>query len=131
MVDSVLVVDDETDFLKTYERLLRRRGYMVIAVATRSEALDVVRSTPLGLVIADVKLPDGDGLDIVREARAAPVPPPIIVVTGFASDANQQQALEAGASAYLAKPFSVSTFTTLVDRLAAPRTDRNREGGIA
>ena len=131
MADSVLVVDDETDFLKTYERLLQRRGYQVVAVSTRREGLVVVQSRPLRLVVADVKLPDGDGLDIVRAARVAAPPPAVIVVTGFASDANRRQALEAGATAYLPKPFSVSSFTELVDRLATPPPGREHPGGTA
>lgn len=131
MADAVLVVDDEADLLMTYRRLLQRRGYVVITVSTRTDAMAVVRSNPLGLVIADLKLPDGDGLDIVRAARAAPSPPPVIVVTGFASDAGQQEALAAGATAYLSKPFSVSSFTGLVERLTVPRVDGSQRGGAA
>ena len=131
MGHSVLVVDDETDLLKTYERLLQRRGYQVIAVGTRREGLVVVQSMPLRLVVADVKLPDGDGLDIVRAARVAAPPPPVIVVTGFASDTNRRHALEAGAMAYLPKPFSVSSFTALVERLTGPRLDQGLPGGAA
>ena len=131
MAHSVLVVDDEADLLKTYERLLHRRGYQVVAVGTRREGLVVIRSRPLTLVVADVKLPDGDGLDIVRAARAIAAPPPVIVVTGFASDTNRQQAIEAGATAYLPKPFAVSAFTELVERLAALRPDEGLPGGLA
>lgn len=131
MADSVLVVDDEGDFLKTYERLLQRRGYQVVAVGTRREALGIVQSRALSLIIADVRLPDGDGLDVVRAARAAAAPPPVIVVTGFTSAASRQEALAAGATAYLAKPFSVSTFTALVERLATPHPDGGLRGGAA
>lgn len=131
MADAVLVVDDEADLLMTYRRLLQRRGYAVITVSTRTDAMAVVRSTPLGLVIADLKLPDGDGLDIVRAARAAPSAPPVIVVTGFASDASQQEALAAGATAYLSKPFSVSSFTGVVERLTVSRVDGSQRGGAA
>ena len=127
----VLVVEDETDLLKTYERLLRRRGYDVLTVGTCEEALRLVASRSLALVVADMKLPDGDGLAVVRAAREVAPPPAVIVVTGYASDASQQEAMAAGASAYLPKPFSVSAFTALVDRLATPRADRVPEGGLA
>ena len=120
---AVLVVDDEADFLATYERLLRRHGYRTIPAGSRQAALAALESEPLALIIADVRLPDGDGLDVVRAARARLRPPPVIVVTGFASEQSRRQALAAGATAYLAKPFSTSALTSLVrEALAEPST---------
>ena len=60
----------------------------------------------LDLVISDLRLPDGDGLDVVRAARALSDPPPVIVVTGYPSDNLRRAALGAGAATFLAKPFS-------------------------
>jgi DNA-binding response OmpR family regulator len=101
----VLVVDDESDFLASYERLLRRQGYEVITVSSRAAGLAAMAAEFPHLVISDVRLPDGDGLDIVRAARSALVPVPAIVVTGYPSDAARRAALAAGASAFLTKPF--------------------------
>jgi DNA-binding response OmpR family regulator len=112
----ILVVDDEADLAATYERLLRRRGYRAIAVGTRREGLLAVQAAPFALVVADLRLPDGDGLDVVRAARQAPTPAPVIVVTAFLSQANHRAALAAGASACLAKPFDTATFLALVER---------------
>jgi CheY-like chemotaxis protein len=123
MPQVVLVVDDEVDLLATYDRLLRRHGYRTIAAGSRQAALEALEGESLALIIADVRLPDGDGLDVVRAARARLHPPPVIVVTGFASQQSRQQALAAGATAYLAKPFSTSALTSLVrEALASPST---------
>jgi DNA-binding response OmpR family regulator len=122
MPQVVLVVDDEVDLLATYDRLLRRHGYRTIAAGTRQAALAALESEPLALIIADLRLPDGDGLDIVRAARACLHPPPVIVVTGFASGQSRLQALAAGATAYLAKPFSTSALTSLVRETLAERS---------
>jgi DNA-binding response OmpR family regulator len=112
---SILVVDDEADLIATYERILRRLGYAVVSAGSRRTALEAIRSRPLKLVIADLRLPDGDGLNIVRAVReSSRTPPPVIVVTGYTSDANRTKALEAGAVAYIAKPFSISWFSELV-----------------
>jgi two-component system response regulator HydG len=120
---AVLVVDDEVDFLATYERLLRRQGYRTIAAGSRQAALAALESEPLALIIADLRLADGDGLDVVRAARARLHPPPVIVVTGFASEQSRRQALAAGATGYLAKPFSTSVLASLVrEALAQPPT---------
>jgi CheY-like chemotaxis protein len=123
MPQVVLVVDDEVDLLATYDRLLRRHGYRTIAAGSWQAALEALEGESLALIIADVRLPDGDGLDVVRAARARLHPPPVIVVTGFASQQSRQQALAAGATAYLAKPFSTSALTSLVrEALASPST---------
>jgi DNA-binding response OmpR family regulator len=99
---DVLVVDDE-GFL-TYERLLRREGFEVV----RSQpARPAWRRWPPSCPTRhlDLRLPDGDGLDVVRAARGARPPMPIIVVTGYPSDETRRAALAAGATVFLAKPF--------------------------
>lgn len=108
-MSCILVVEDEPDLLVTYERLLRREGYRVVTAGSRAEALGLVRSAPPGLVIADLKLPDGDCLDIVRAAQALDPPAPVIIVTAFATQAAREAALAAGAAGFLAKPFVAST----------------------
>jgi len=112
----VLVVDDEADLVASYERLLRRHGYRVIAEDSRQGGIAVIEREPLVLVISDLRLPDGDGLDVVRAARRAPTPIPAIVVTGFGTAASRQAALAAGACAYLAKPFATANFTAVVQQ---------------
>lgn len=108
MGKRVLVVDDETDFLATYERLLRRQGYDVIVAMTRGAGIAAVARDHPDLVILDLRLPDGDGLDVVRAARAALDPPSVIVVTGYPSAAARRAALAAGATTFLAKPFAAT-----------------------
>lgn len=117
MDGSVLVVDDEPDFAVTYERLLRREGCDAVSVGSRRAALEAFRSRPWRLVIVDLRLPDGDGLDVVRAARALPVPPAILVATVLGSRATRQTALDAGASAFLSKPFATEAFTRMIREL--------------
>jgi DNA-binding NtrC family response regulator len=108
----VLVVDDEMDMRVSYERLLARLGYRVVQAGSRAEGLAVVQGQPLALLVSDLRLRDGTGLDVVAAARAAGVP--AIVVTGFLSPQSRRVAVDAGASGFLAKPFSASDFTALV-----------------
>jgi two-component system response regulator PilR (NtrC family) len=118
---SILVVDDEADLVANYERLLRRRGYRVVSAGCFADGLTVVEREPLLLLITDLRLPDGDGLDLVRAARATATPTPSIVVTGFTSGASRAAALAAGATAYLGKPFSMSAFMSLVEHTLGGR----------
>jgi DNA-binding response OmpR family regulator len=114
----VLVVDDEADFLTTYERLLRPQGYDVITATSRAAGLDAVRASVTGprldLVISDLRLPDGDGLDVVRAAREASDPPPVFVITGYPSDESRRAAAAAGATAFFSKPFTAASLLAAV-----------------
>jgi two-component system response regulator PrrA len=125
MPRRVLVVDDEADFLATYERLLRREGYEVITATSRATGLAALAGELPHLVISDLRLPDGDGLDVVRAARAARDPVPVIVITGYPSDETRRAALAAGATTFLAKPFAAAVL------LAAIRSSMNGTGARA
>lgn len=118
----VLVVDDEADFLATYERLLGRLGYKVITATSRAAGLAAMAGERLHLVICDLRFPDGDGLDVVRAARGVPNPPPVIVVTGYPSDETRRAATAAGATAFFAKPFAaaglLATIRSILDGAA-------------
>lgn len=110
----VLVVDDEADFLATYERLLRRQGYEVVTATSRAAGLAALAGEAPHLVISDLRLPDGDGLDVVRAASGARTPVPVIVVTGYPSDESRRAALAAGATTFLAKPFSAAVLLAAI-----------------
>lgn len=117
----VLVVEDEKDLVATYERLLRRQGCSVTAAGTLHDGLAALDSRRFALVIADLRLPDGNGLDVVRAARERADGPPVIVVTGFASAQSRREAMDAGATAYITKPFSALALASLIQEvLAAP-----------
>jgi DNA-binding response OmpR family regulator len=113
----VLVIDDEVDLAVTCERLLRRLGYSVVRAGSRAEGLSIIEAQPISLVITDLRLPDGSGIDVVFAARQSPTPPPVIVTTAFTSRATREAALAAGASVFLPKPFSAHELTSTVQRL--------------
>jgi len=117
MDHPILVVDDELDLVVTYERLLLRQGCRMVPAGTCQAALMALKSQLFSLVIADLRLPDGDGLEVVRAARALPTPPPVLVATGLASRAKRDVALAAGAAAFLAKPFAADAFGRMVREL--------------
>jgi DNA-binding response OmpR family regulator len=113
----VLIVEDEADLAVTYQRLLARWGYRVVVAGSRRAALTILADRRVRLVIADLGLPDGDGMDLVRAARSLPSPPPVLVATSFVSPARQREALAAGAAAVLLKPFACDALRRLVVEL--------------
>jgi CheY-like chemotaxis protein len=98
MSQSVLVLDDEADLLVTYERLLHRWGYRVTMAASVAAGLIALEHDRPDLVIADLRLPDGDGFQLVRAARATSRPPPIIIVTGVPSEDRRAGCHDGGRS---------------------------------
>jgi DNA-binding response OmpR family regulator len=116
---AVLVVEDEADLAATYRRLLGHHGFRVVTAATRDAGLRALDDETFAAAIIDVRLPDGDGLDVVRKARTLVPPAPAIVVTGFPLAHVRQAARTAGAAHFLAKPFEVADLVarvrTLVD----------------
>jgi DNA-binding response OmpR family regulator len=116
-VNQILIVEDEADMAATYERLLRRAGHRVVTAGSRAAGLHLLTSVRPKLVITDLRLPDGDGLDILLAAGTLDPAPPVIVITAFASRAARAAALGSGASAFLAKPFGIIEFSKLVEDL--------------
>lgn len=120
----VLVVEDEPDLLATYERLLGRQGYEVITATSRTGGLAALRAATgehrLDLVICDLRLHDGDGLEVVRSARGTADPPSVIVITGYPSDETRRAASAAGATALFAKPFATAALLAAVRSSLAP-----------
>ena len=115
---AILAVDDELDFLATYRRMFSRHGFRVVTVSSRAAALDALAHERFALVIIDLRLPDGDGLEIVREAQAMSPPTPAVVVSGYVSGTAHRDALVAGAAAVFTKPFDSAALAARVRELA-------------
>ena len=116
-MNQILVVEDEPDMAVTYERVLRRAGHRVVTAVSCSEGIRLLESVRPRLVISDLRLPDGDGLEIIRAARKLDPAPPVIAVTAFALRTTRQAALDSGAQAFLAAPFNMAELLSLIDDL--------------
>lgn len=110
----LLVVDDEPDLRTLYELTLLKIGYQVDAASDMGEARQCLASGRYDLLITDMRLPDGLGLDLVRELQAAQRPEKSIVVTAYGSAENAVEALKAGAFDYLTKPVDLAQFRAAV-----------------
>src|SRR5471032_2690294 len=119
----VLVVDDEADLRELLEITLLKMGLDVDSAATLAEARALLLRHEYALVLTDMRLPDGLGLELVREVCAAHKNTPIAVVTAFGSADNAVVALKAGAFDYVSKPVVLDQLRVMVQsalRLNAP-----------
>ena len=110
----VLVIDDEADIRELLELSLLRMGLAVECTGSVTSAKQMLQSKRYDLCLTDMRLPDGDGLDIVRFIGAQVVDLPVAVITAFGSTENAVAALKAGAFDYLTKPLSLDQLRALV-----------------
>ena len=93
----LLVVDDEPDLRTLYELTLMREGYDVESAGTVSEAWALLENQRYELLITDMRLPDGTGLDLLARLEAAGRPEKAMVITAYGSPENAVEALKSGA----------------------------------
>ena len=102
----ILVIEDEKSLAGLIEQTLRQNSYAAHMVHTLKDAREALKQ-PFDAIISDRRLPDGDGLDLVKELRAAGNGVPVLMLTALGLPKDKVQGLEAGADDYLGKPFSL------------------------
>jgi len=103
----ILVVDDEAAIRDLLSKTLALAEYDVDLAPDGRTALERLRIIPYDLLITDLKMPGIDGLTVVREARRLKADIPVIIITGFSTEASAIEAVNLGVSGYLTKPFRV------------------------
>ncbi|RZA32706.1 MAG: sigma-54-dependent Fis family transcriptional regulator, partial [Lysobacteraceae bacterium] len=125
----ILVVDDEADLRELLEITLLKMGLDVDSAATLRQARGLVEEHDYALILTDMRLPDGLGLELVREVAAAHKGTPIAVITAYGSAENAVVALKAGAFDYISKPVALDALRVMVrsalklSETPAPRAD--------
>ncbi len=111
---KILVIDDEPSMRELLAIMLRREGYAVALAESRASAAATLARGPVDMVITDVKLPDGDGIEILRHLKAASPDTVVVVMTAYGSTETAVAALKLGAQDYLVKPFDVEELKIVV-----------------
>ncbi len=102
---TLLILDDDTPFRTRLERAMASRGFDIVAsVATVAEAMRVARENPPAFAVVDLRLEDGDGLDVVRSLHDHRSDCRAVMLTGYGNIATAVAAVKSGAIDYLAKP---------------------------
>lgn len=113
----ILIVDDEPTVRVFFEQMLSEDGYYVLAVGTVRQALRAIADRPFELALVDLSLPDGDGLELVRQMRVELPYLKILATSGFLVGAMPEVAMAAGATGTLSKPTTGSELRYAVFRL--------------
>ncbi|MGL6042455.1 MAG: response regulator transcription factor, partial [Sandaracinobacteroides sp.] len=104
MLGSLLLADDDNSFRQRLAVTLGRRGFVVQAAASAAEARDLMRTMKPDFAVLDLRLGDGNGLDLVAELRVLHPATRVVVLTGYGNLATAVAAVKDGAIDYLAKP---------------------------
>ncbi|MBI5251310.1 MAG: response regulator [Desulfomonile tiedjei] len=103
----VLLVDDETEFLETLVKRLKKRKLDVTSAESGRVALEMLRQNPVDVVVLDVRMPDMDGLETLKEIKRIKPAVEVIMLTGHANVEVAIQGMELGAFDYLMKPMDI------------------------
>jgi len=115
--EHILVVDDSPDTLEVLQRNLESKGYRVFTAPGAVEAIKILESAAMDLVITDLKMPKVDGLSLVRHIQENFKDTEVMMITGYPSIEGAVEAVKTGAEEYLAKPFTDEELFTAVVRV--------------
>jgi two-component system, NtrC family, nitrogen regulation response regulator NtrX len=116
----ILIIDDDPDVRRPCANLLRGRGFLPLTAESVGEGLRLFSEKPPSAVILDLRLPDGTGIDVLRELQRQAPGIPVVVISGFGSVTDAVEAMRAGAADFIEKPVGGDRLFAILDRVLAP-----------
>ena len=132
---AILIVEDDVAFATMLKTFLDKRGFNATAVFSATEALKLIGAQKFDLILTDMRLPDKDGLEILKEAKSKDASTQVIVMTNYAEINMAVKAMKDGAFDYVSKPFQPETILQTInnalnqrsaDQEIAPSAPRNK-----
>ncbi|PYJ93037.1 MAG: hypothetical protein DME62_10285 [Verrucomicrobia bacterium] len=112
----VLIIDDERPILMTLEALLQRHGYQVDTAPNASQGLKLLKTKSHALVLLDLQLPDGDGLETLDRIKTELPDLPVIILTAHDSLHNAIESMKRGAYHFISKPYATEELLSLIEK---------------
>jgi DNA-binding NtrC family response regulator len=113
----ILVVDDAPDTLELLQRNLQSQGYQVFTASNVTKAIEILETTPIDLVVTDLKMPGASGIDLIRHVRENFKDIEVMMITGYPTVESAVKAVKLGAEEYLSKPFTDTELFSAVEHL--------------
>ncbi len=121
-MDTILIIDDEKSLLDLLSVVFKKEGYAVKTSLSAPKAFEILEKGDVDLVITDIKMPETNGMDVLKYVRKDHPEVPVVMITAYGSINQAVEALKAGALDYVVKPFDVEELKIIVDRgLASTR----------
>src|SRR3954462_6119061 len=115
-IEKIIVLEDDPIVRKNLEQQLRYRRYDVASTGTIAAAQEFLAKDNFDLMIVDVKLPDGDGMELLKQLQARPVKPLVVIISGFGTVDMAVECMSNGAFTFLTKPFSPEQLTVTLKK---------------
>jgi len=126
---KILIVDDEKSITEPLQLIISGAGFSVLTAHSLAESIGIIRNTFVDLVVTDLRLPDGSGIDLIRQIKKEIPQTEVILMTAYGSLETSIEAIKAGAYYYLEKPIAADRLFVLVERalqLAALRYENEK-----
>ena len=118
-METILIVDDEKNYLLVLSEVLQDEGYEVLAAQGGHEALEIQKSSDLDLILTDMKMPAMDGIELLENIKALDPDLPVIMMTAHGTIDKAVEAMQKGAYSYILKPFDNERLTIYVKKAVA------------
>jgi DNA-binding NtrC family response regulator len=115
-MSTILIVEDEPKLRRLLELDLSEEGHRVLSAADAEQGLNLVRQETLDIVVTDLKLPGMDGLEFLHAVKRANAALPVVVMTAYGTVETAVEAMKAGASDYVLKPFSLAEMKMVIQK---------------
>jgi two-component system response regulator PilR (NtrC family) len=127
-MSNILIVDDEQSYRQLLSLVFEGDGHTIRTAANGSEALDLLQAEPANIIISDVKMPDMDGIEMLRSVRETLPDVGVVLMTAFASVETAREAFKLGADDFIQKPFDVEELRLIVKKTLEKQAliDENR-----
>ena len=113
---KILIVDDEASMRRNIVDYLSMKGYSLLEAESGEEAIEIITSTPLDLIILDINLPKMSGLDVLKLTKKDNPDLPCLLLTAYGTSDKAIKAMKLGAFDYLEKPFELDEFQMIIER---------------
>lgn len=114
MIPKILIIDDEEHMCWALDRAMRQEGYQTLVAYRGKQGLDLIRDEAPSLVILDLRMPDMDGLEVLKEAKAIQPKLPVIMLTAHGTIETAIEAMKIGATDYITKPFDLDELKLVI-----------------
>lgn len=118
MATTILVVDDDEDFVSKFARLLKRQGFNVLPAHSGKEAVEFIKSKQIDVVLLDWILPGDDGIKVLEKIRSQDKEVAVIMISGYGDNDLIVRAIKNGASDYISKPIGPKKTKVLIEKIA-------------
>ena len=124
---KIMVVDDEPGVLESFKMILSIKDYNVYAFPDGPSALKTIEKGKYDIAFVDLKLPEMDGIEVLKRIKEADPAIEVIIVTAYATESSHANAITLGALEYLRKPFLMEEIYELVERGLRRRREKSRK----